>query len=279
MALPLHEQERCYNATVVPEGLQRTRPPLHPEEPEHGHCIVWRVLGFGGKPNPLIFARAASFAARTAQALLSPKRRKKQRRLARRKVKLAAARLELYVDDPVLALAGSSEQIDASIDLCCLWWTLLGVPLAWGKGQVADPRAQKFSWIGVDFHIDDNGRVIMSSPTPISRTWTSSSPLCATARAPSRTLTSHPSWASAAASASSSQKRVRSWERCGQPWPLHPPGAERASLTPPRTGLQPRGFKQRPAGCGRFSATRARSFLCTELFTPRIRFSSAAAGA
>jgi hypothetical protein len=52
-------------------------------------------LGFGGKPNPLVFSRAASFAMRTAQALVGvPNRRLQCPQLAR-------ARGQLYVDDPI----------------------------------------------------------------------------------------------------------------------------------------------------------------------------------
>ena len=35
---------------------------------------IWKTLGFGGKTFPLVYARPASFAARTAQALMDPKR-------------------------------------------------------------------------------------------------------------------------------------------------------------------------------------------------------------
>ena len=100
MSLPLRDDERCYNCTVVNDDLQRGREPLTAAEPQVGRCIVWRGLGFGGRPNPLLYSRAASFAARTAQALLgSPERRKQT-------VGLTRCRLQLYVDDQVVPAVG-----------------------------------------------------------------------------------------------------------------------------------------------------------------------------
>ena len=41
----------------------------HHDEPKEGSIVVWRFLGFGGKPNPLVFARISSVLIRTGQAL------------------------------------------------------------------------------------------------------------------------------------------------------------------------------------------------------------------
>jgi hypothetical protein len=118
---------------------------------------MWRVLGFGGKPNPLLYSRAASFASRTAQALLgSPKRRHQRKGLAR-------GRLQLYVDDPIISLVGSAAAINRSLDLVLLWWLCLGIPLAWNKGRVID-SAKPYTWIGVNFKMLRNGKALMSLP-------------------------------------------------------------------------------------------------------------------
>ena len=128
MSIPLAE-ERRYNCTTVAVGLKRSRPSLRADEPQEGTCILWRVLGFGGRPNPLLYSRAASFAARTAQALLGlPEPSFQIKGVAR-------SRLQLYVDDPVLAAAGTKKQIDTAFDLALLWCMCLGVPLAWSKGK------------------------------------------------------------------------------------------------------------------------------------------------
>ena len=78
MSIPLHPAERCYNCAQVDTPLVRTREALFAGEVAQGKFMVWQVLGFGGKPNPLIYSRAASFAMRTAQALLGPPNRRLQ---------------------------------------------------------------------------------------------------------------------------------------------------------------------------------------------------------
>ena len=67
MSVPLHPREQPFNCTVLPGGVKRSRQALDQDEVEEGECIVWRVLGFGGKPNPLVYSRAASFAMRSGQ--------------------------------------------------------------------------------------------------------------------------------------------------------------------------------------------------------------------
>ena len=133
MSLPLRDDERCDNCTVVKDDLQRGREPLTATEPRVGRCIVWRVLGFGGRPNPLLYSRAASFAARTAQALLgSPERGKQTAGLAR-------CRLQLYVDDPVVPAVGYPEEIECSFDIMLLWWMVLGIPYPGRKERPYHP--------------------------------------------------------------------------------------------------------------------------------------------
>ena len=92
-----------------------------------GKFVVWRALGFGGKPNPLVFARAASLASRTAQALLGPWDRNDR---MTDHSDLARGRLQIYVDDPVLSCVGSKEQMTKSLDIVLLWWMILGTPIA-----------------------------------------------------------------------------------------------------------------------------------------------------
>ena len=88
--------------------------------------MAWRVLGFGGKPNPLVYSRLASFLMRTAQALVgSPTHRRQYGD------KMAMCRGQLYVDDPIWTLRGSPEQCAASADVILMWWLALGVPLSW----------------------------------------------------------------------------------------------------------------------------------------------------
>ena len=157
MSIPLHPRERPFNVTLVEEAISRQRPPLRPDEPQSGKCLVWRVLGFGGKPKPLVHSRVASFAARTAQALLGVPNRRVQKGTG------ARGRLQMYVDDPVLSVSGSDQAVNKAIDSVILWWLVLGVPLSWKKGILVEAE-QKHTWIGVDFVLRKGGLSAMTLP-------------------------------------------------------------------------------------------------------------------
>ena len=70
MTVPANPGEQRYNCCMVEQPLQRNRPPLDPGEPAGGTFIAWRVLGFGGRPYPLLYARVATQVARLTQALV-----------------------------------------------------------------------------------------------------------------------------------------------------------------------------------------------------------------
>jgi hypothetical protein len=106
--------------------------------PSGVYVYVWHTLGFGGKTFPLVYARPASFAARTGQALLCRDR----------------AKLQLYVDDPALALAGSREWALTEGSLPILWWLVLGLKLSWAKGYFG---REQHEWIGVLYEMTDKG--------------------------------------------------------------------------------------------------------------------------
>ena len=145
MGVPLAAAERPFNAAELDQPIRRSRPALFDGEALEGTVIVWPVLGFGGRPNPLVFARAASFAARSGQALLRPTPRAERGCSA-----AAVGRLQLYVDDPVLSVLGTTEQRQVAIDLVLLWWLVLGLPLAWAKGMASQGIHR---WIGADFDL------------------------------------------------------------------------------------------------------------------------------
>ena len=100
LSIPLHEDERKYNVSVLTGGVRRDRDPVYAGEPESGTCIVWKVLGFGGRPNPLVYSRVASFAMRTAQAICK----------ADKSPAGSAMRSQLYVDDPTVVVWGHSRE-------------------------------------------------------------------------------------------------------------------------------------------------------------------------
>ena len=152
MQVPLSKEEMKYNCACVPQGLVRNRPPLEQDEPEQGTFVVWQVLGFGGRPNPLVYSRVASFAMRTAQALFPEKCSTRAR-----------GRGQLYVDDPIVVLTGSEAEIVAALDVWLLWMLVLGVPLAWKKGSLTWGN-EPHDWIGVVFRPAAPGEVWMELP-------------------------------------------------------------------------------------------------------------------
>ena len=123
--------------------------PLHPDEV--GFCcadlgpagfIVFFGMGFGGRAFPTVFGRVISFVARTTQGLFLEDE----------------ARLQVYVDDPVLSAGGSEEEVEATFDVAILWWLVLGSRLSWAKGVAA---SGSHVWIGIRFLVDADGAAIM----------------------------------------------------------------------------------------------------------------------
>jgi len=142
MGIPLALEEQPYNTCELDRPVYRHRPEQYPGEPRCGYFVAWSVLGFGGKPNPLVFARCAAFACRTAQALL------RTSDSSPGAAEASIARLQMYVDDPTMTCLGSFEACSVAVDLVVLWWTMLGLPLSLDKGLfTTDPHR----WIGAIF--------------------------------------------------------------------------------------------------------------------------------
>ena len=78
------------------------------------------MLGLWGKGYPLVYCRVASFAARCTAAMLAN----------------LQARLQLYMDDPALSVAGDRASILATIDAVIVLWLVLGIKVAWRKGSL-----------------------------------------------------------------------------------------------------------------------------------------------
>ena len=154
MSIPLDERERHLNCSVVPGGIRRSRPPLHAGEPMIGKLLVWNVLGFGGHSYPLVYSRVATFAARSGQSLLMAHPDHDV---------LAQGRIQLYVDDPIVTITGSTSQRRLAVDVLLLWWLCLGVPLAWKKGSVS-PASHPHTWIGVTYEQQADGSVFVMLP-------------------------------------------------------------------------------------------------------------------
>ena len=59
-------------------------------------------------------------------------------------------RIQIYVDDPVVTAAGSSQTIALSMTCALLWLCILGLPLAWHKSV----------WIGAHIFLEGHQAVI-----------------------------------------------------------------------------------------------------------------------
>ena len=173
MSIPLHEDERRFNCAHTGFQLSRTRTSIYDGEPERGGFVVWRTLCFGGRPNPLVFSRVASFACRTAQALLgtsvtsvpcpdSP----------------SAGRAQLYVDDPIVSVRATEERAKFDLDLVMLWWLVLGIPLSWKKGHLTS-GAEPHRWIGIDYTLTAEGAILRLPPAFVADLLVQLQPLCA----------------------------------------------------------------------------------------------------
>merc|ERR1712051_53604 len=97
MTVPLAASERRFMCSQTEHLVSRKRAAVRPDEPAQGQFLVWRVLGFGGRSNPLVYSRIVGLVARMTQALAtggsaSP---------------LAELWYQLYVDGPAYVFAGS----------------------------------------------------------------------------------------------------------------------------------------------------------------------------
>ena len=160
MSVPLAPAERRFNCAALPHDLRRERPALHASEPEAGRVIVWRVLGFGGRPNPLVFGRITAVLMRLGQAMLTARRdldassQTDAAEVADDAYIDAAARCHLYVDDAAAAFRGEPEEVEEAFDLLILAWLILGAPISWPKvGLTPVTLDSPTRWIGVDFSL------------------------------------------------------------------------------------------------------------------------------
>ncbi len=90
--------------------------------------FVYMVMLFGVRSGPLIWGRVAAQLMRLTAAVLRP----------------LPARLQCYVDDPLLSLAGPESQRPRIAIATVLFWLALGFELSWNKGQYG----RGVEWIG-----------------------------------------------------------------------------------------------------------------------------------
>ena len=152
MSVPLAYEELRFNCSAVPNGVARSRKSSYPGEPEKGTFVIWRVLGFGGHAGPLVYSRIATMASRSTQALLNCTATEARQ-----------ARLQLYVDDPIVVASGSDADRQEQLDLAILWWLIMGIPLSWKKGCWSSTD-ETYRWIGVDFKLINPGVAQLQLP-------------------------------------------------------------------------------------------------------------------
>ena len=133
---------------------------MYEGEPDSGGFVVWRTLGFGGRPNPFVFSRVASLACRTAQALLGSSVEASE---VSSSDGPAPGRAQLYVDDPIVSVRASEVQAKSTLDLVVLWWLVLGIPLSWKKGFLSS-GSEPHRWIGIDYTLTAEGALMRLPP-------------------------------------------------------------------------------------------------------------------
>jgi len=160
MSIPLDARERRYNVAEVEVPMRRTRGPVEPREPSEGTILSWRVLGFGGRPNPLIFSRVVGMLLRATQMMFDPGVADPVALRA-----WPALRAQLYVDDTVGTFLGSDAAIEEGFDVLLSFWLACGAPVAWKKVSIVDASAEApHTWIGVNLAVRAPAVVAMTLP-------------------------------------------------------------------------------------------------------------------
>ena len=115
----------------------------------NGRFVCYSVLVFGAGSSPTVWGRFAGLAARSASAILSTN-----------------SVLQVYVDDPALAVAGSLEARTRLIAKFLLWMAVLGMPLSLAKSHCG----KQIEWIGASVAVHgpslrcDSNHVILTVP-------------------------------------------------------------------------------------------------------------------
>ena len=122
---------------------------------------------------PIVFSRVATFACRTAQALLGSS----VESLDPSADGPAPGRAQLYVDDPIVSVRASAAQAKSTLDLVVLWWLVLGIPLSWKKGFLSS-GSEPHRWIGIDYTLTAEGALMRLPPAFVADLLARLLPLC-----------------------------------------------------------------------------------------------------
>ena len=101
--------------------------------------FVYHVVLFGIRTGPLVWARMAALASRATQSMFRATR----------------CRLQTYVDDPLMLMRGTREQIRDVTNKVLWLWMAMGLQISWSKGSLGNAT----EWIGAYIHLDNANKV------------------------------------------------------------------------------------------------------------------------
>jgi len=101
-----------------------------------GKHFVYLRNAQGSRNAPIGWGRVAALVGRMTQSMFDAKE----------------VRVEIYTDDPCIAVAGTQDERDTSVAIIVLAWLCFGLPLSWHKGA----RGTLVDWIGGTFNVIDS---------------------------------------------------------------------------------------------------------------------------
>lgn len=105
-----------------------------------GGFFVYQVVLFGVRTGPLVWARMAALISRLTQSVFSSER----------------FRLQTYVDDPLILMRGTEQQIRDMMSKVLWLWMATGLQISWNKGT----SGKETEWIGATVRLDDTDKSI-----------------------------------------------------------------------------------------------------------------------
>ena len=119
----------CHFAVAPAELSNCISPGVGPDD-----YLIFKAVMFGYKGAPLIMGRLSSMMARQWQSFFKPHQ----------------GVLQCYMDDPLMCIAGTSEDRDTMLSMLLRTAKIFGINLSYGKGE----RGQRLTWIGVTIELD-----------------------------------------------------------------------------------------------------------------------------
>eukprot|EP00972_Heterocapsa_arctica_P041817 6164942-Heterocapsa_arctica.AAC.1 len=106
-----------------------------------GKWFIYKTILFGVGTGPLVWGRVAALTMRSTQATFEDSR----------------ARVQCYVDDPLVAVRGDLAARMQAVYVIIAWWAALGLAIAWPKGTLGS----EVPWIGASVAVDSVFRRVL----------------------------------------------------------------------------------------------------------------------